>query len=43
LEIRHGRVGTCKEDIFPSFGVTIWDRKNKIERGRVPWPKVTAV
>jgi hypothetical protein len=28
LEIRRGQVGTCREDVFPSFGVTNWDRKN---------------
>ncbi len=27
LEIRCGRVRTCKEDVFPSFGATNWDRK----------------
>ncbi len=43
LEIRHGQVKTCREDVFPSFGAMNWDRKNKIERGRVPRPKATAV
>ena len=43
LEIRCGWVGTCREDVFPLFGATNWDRKKIIERGRVPWPKVTAV
>jgi hypothetical protein len=27
LEIRRGQVGTCREDIFLSFGATNWDRK----------------
>jgi hypothetical protein len=27
LEIRRGRVATCREDVFPPFGATNWDRK----------------
>jgi hypothetical protein len=27
LEIRRGRVRTCREDVFPLFGETNWDRK----------------
>ena len=27
LEIRRCLVGTCREDVFPSFGATNWDRK----------------